>query len=98
MVELDHMVASSGALTHKRARLILVPGPGVSKPDGREQIHRSRFRPAVSDADANEDIVGVLLCVLHENVEVAVVVEHSRIQQFILGLMLSAAAVLFDQS
>ena len=98
MVELDDMVASSGAGTHERARLILVPGPGVSKPNGRKQIQRSRFRSAVGDADANQDIVAIGLRVLYENIEIAVLVEHSGVQEFVFGLVLSAPAVLLDQS
>src|SRR5206468_8534368 len=46
VIELNHMLVPAGGWaggcagggSHERTRLILVPCPGVSKPDGREQI------------------------------------------------------------
>ena len=81
---------------HERARLILVPGPRISKPDGRKQIQGSKLGSAVGDADANENVLAVGLRVLHKDVEVAVLVEHAAIQELIFGLMLSTPAILLD--
>src|SRR5215471_7922778 len=98
VAELYHLLASSIARLHERTWFILVPGPSISKPDRREQIQGSQFRPAVSDADANENVLAIGLRVLHEDVEVAIVIKYSRIQQLVFGLLLATTAIFLDQS
>ena len=90
------MFVTSIAGAHERTRLILVIGPGVSKPDGWKQIQGSRFRPAVGDTDAHENVVARGLRVLHEDVEIAIFFKHSGFQELVFGLVLSAAAILLN--
>ena len=55
------------------------------------------FRAAVVDGDLDQDVFGRLLGILHEHVEVAVLVEHARIEQFVLELVPAAAAAGLDK-
>ena len=56
-----------------------------------------RVRAAVVRGDAHEDVARVGLRVLHEHVEVAVVVEDAGIEQFELRVVPAAALALFAQ-
>ena len=57
----------------------------------------ARLRAAVLDCDPDEDVFGGRLRVLHEHVEVPILVEHSGVEQLVLGIESSAARVLIDQ-
>ena len=56
-----------------------------------------RFRPAIVDADLDQDVLGRLLGVFHEHVEVTVLVEDAGIEQFILEFLAASAAIGLDQ-
>src|ERR1017187_5484476 len=75
----------------------VLPRPGVAYPDGGQYIERGGFGAAIADLDADEDVVGRSLGVFHEDVEIAVVGEDAGIEQFILGIVAGAAAILLDQ-
>ena len=69
---------------------IFFPRPRVAKPKLRQQMDCRRFRPAIVDGHAHQNIVGRGLGVFHENVEVAVVVKNARVEQFKFHLGLAA--------
>ena len=66
--------------------LLAVPTPGIAEPQGGQQIQRRRFRTAIGHADADANVFRIFLRVLHQDIEVAVLVEHARIHQLELGL------------
>src|SRR3990172_8851335 len=74
------------------------PCPCVAKPESRQKVEWSRVRAAVGYRDANQDVVLGGLGVFHEDVEVAVLIEHARVQEFELGVAATAPGVLLDQS
>src|SRR5205809_1869259 len=88
----------AGGGSHERTRLILVPCPGVSKPDGREQIQWRQLGSTIRDGDTNQDILHISLRILDKDVKVAILVKDSGTQQLEFGILASASAVLFDQS
>ena len=73
------------------------PCPGVAKPEGRQYINFGRLRPAVTHADLDEEVFWRLLGIFHEDVEVAVFVEDSCVQEFVLHVVTGAPLVRLDQ-
>src|SRR5215510_985096 len=98
MVQLDNVLSAGVTGSHEGTRLILVPSPGVSKPDRGKYIQRCWFRSTIRDTDPNENVLAIGLRVLDKHVEISVLVEHACIQQFEFRLVLSAATIFFDQS
>ena len=62
----------------------------------RNNVQYSLVRAAIVRSDEHQNVLGRDLCVLHENVEVAVLVEHAGVEQLKLRLV-SAAAVFLHQ-
>jgi hypothetical protein len=95
-----HGLRAGRRLGQHEPRLVSLPlpGPGVPEPEGRQHMERRRLRRPVVDGHADEDVVRARLRVLHQHVEVAVVVEHARIDELELGLLAPAPRVLLDQA
>ena len=74
-----------------------IPRPGVAEPECRQQVQRRRFGPAIGQGDANQDVIGRVLHVFGEDVEITVIVEQAAVHEFELRLCPAAAAVLLDQ-
>ena len=74
-----------------------MPRPLVAEPQRRQHVQLGRFRAAVVDGDLDQDVLGRLLGILDEHVEVAVLVEHARIEQLVLELVPAPAAAGLDQ-
>ena len=74
-----------------------MPGPLVAEPERRQDVQLGRLRAAVVDGDLDQDVFGRLLGIFHEHVEVAVLVEHARVEQFVLHLVPAAAAAGLDK-
>src|ERR1051326_5342338 len=98
MVQLDSKGIAGIARSHEGPRLILVPCPSVSKPDRGKQIQMRRFRPTIRNTHTNENVLAICFRVLDKNVEISVLVKDPGIKQFEFSLMLSAAAIFFNQS
>ena len=60
------------------------PGPGIAEPEVRQQVQFGGFRPAVDGLDANANIFRPGLGIFDEDIEVAVLIEDSGVQQFVL--------------
>ncbi len=52
---------------------------------------------AIAGRDPDEDVLGRRLRILDKDIEVAVVLEHSGVDQFEFALVAAAAAVFFHQ-
>jgi hypothetical protein len=60
-------------------------------------MQRSGFRSSIPDGDLNQDVFRRVFGVLNENIEIAVVVKHAGVEQFIFHLEPAATPVGFDQ-
>ena len=56
-----------------------------------------RLRPSIVNRDANQNVLGALLRVLHEHVEVAVGVEHAGVEQLVLEILARTVPVRLDE-
>ena len=74
-----------------------VPGPLVAEPERRQDVHLGRFGAAIVDRDLNQDVFRGRLGILDEDVEVAILVEHAGIDQFVLHFLPAAAAAGLDK-
>src|SRR5581483_1558364 len=81
---------------HPRPALISAPRPGVAEPRGRPHVNLCRLRAAIDEGDTNQDVFDCGLGVFDEQVEIAVVVEHARVNQLILRLRAAAVAAFVD--
>ena len=69
------------------------PRPQIAKPERRQDVQLGRIGAAIVNRDLNENVLGRFLGILDEDVEVAVVVEDPRVDQFVFELALAAAPV-----
>jgi len=83
----------TGGLEH-RALHARLPRPGVAEPQLGQHVHRRTFGSGVRDPDLHQQVVRVGLGVHHVDHPVPVVVEHARIQEFVLALAVVAPTVL----
>ncbi len=73
------------------------PYPGVAEPERRQKMQERILRAAIADRGADQQIVYARLCVLDKNVEVAVSIKDSGVDQFVLPIELAPPAVLSDK-
>ena len=78
-VQLDHRVGGRTCLVQVRPRVAASPGPCVTEPHRRQQSKIGCFGPTVRDLDLDQDVLGVGLGIFHEHIEVAIVIEDTRI-------------------
>ena len=76
---------------------VIARRPGVPEPQCGQQVQLRRLRAAVVRRDADQDVLGPGLGVLDEHVEVPVVVEDPRVEQFVLEVVPGQPAVGFDE-
>ena len=74
-----------------------MPGPLVPEPERRQDVHLGRFGAAIVDRDLNQNVFRRTFGVLDEYVEVAILIEHARIDQFVLHFLAAAAAAGLDE-
>ena len=72
---------------------LVTPRPRVTEPQRRQQMQRRRVRAAIVRRDQHQDVIGTGLGVLHDHIEIAVLVEDPGVQQLVLHLLLTPAAV-----
>ena len=73
------------------------PAPGVSKPEVGKNVERSFVRPPIVGAQADHDVLRVLLGVFDLDVEVPVVVEDAGVEKLVLGAFAVAGLVFANQ-
>src|SRR6266404_267222 len=61
------------------------PSPGIAEPQMRQQMQLRSLWPTIESFDANTNIFRPSLRIFDEDVEVAVIVKDSRLQQLVLG-------------
>ena len=71
--------------------------PVVPEPERRQEVQLRSLRPAVVGRDLDEDVLGAALGVLHEDVEVPVVIEDAGVEELILHLVPGAPTVCLYQ-
>ncbi len=71
--------------------------PSVPEPEVREDVQRGFLRAAVEGRDPDQQVIRRRLGILDKDVEVPVVVEDPRVEQFVFHLLAGAAAVRLDQ-
>ena len=69
------------------------PRPEIAIPERRQHIQFGRDGTSIVNRDLNENVLRRFLGILDEDVEVAVVVEDPRVDQFVFELALAAAPV-----
>ncbi len=80
-----------------RPHAIAIPRPGVATPQGGQHVEgRPRWAGVAYDYP-HQDVVRLILCVVDLHDPVAVVIEDTRVDQFVLGLGARAAGILRDQ-
>ena len=93
----DCLRRADGSLFQRRTIGRVVPRPAIAEPQRRQQVQFGCLRTAVVNADADENVFGRGLCVFHEQIEVAVLVEDARVEQFVLESAAATSAVSFDK-
>ena len=73
------------------------PRPVVAEPQRRQEVQLGRVRSPVGRRDLHQDVVGAALGVLHEDIEVPVVVEDPRVEELVLHVVAVAPAVRLHQ-
>ena len=73
------------------------PRPGVSEPQGRQHLQGCRLGPAVDDPHLDQEVIGSLLRIVHEDIEVALGVKNARVQELEFRVLAGPVAVLGDK-
>src|SRR5215470_17000599 len=98
MVESDGRgILCASALRERRLCCILLPRPGIPKPDRGKEPDGSGFGATIVSGDAHKKIVGACLCILDDDVEVAVFRECAAVEKFEFGILLRATPIFCDQ-
>ena len=78
---------------HDRLGSIVIPGPGVAEPGGRQHVQGVGLRAGVGHGDGHQQVGGIRLRVVDLGDPVAVVVEHPGVEELIFRVVLAAPAV-----
>ena len=73
------------------------PRPVVPEPERRQEVQRRRLGAAVDRAHPNQNVFRCRLRILHEDIEIAIVVEDPRVEQLVLGIGAPATPVLLHE-
>ncbi len=87
----------TGLQRQRRFARLARPRPSVARPELRQDMKCGWLICAVFDGNAHHDIVGRVLRILDNDIEIAVVVEHAGIEDFIFRLISAAPPVFLDQ-
>ena len=71
--------------------------PVVAEPQGRQHVQLGLRRAAVAGRDLDQDVLGRCLGILHEHVEVAVLLEDPGVEELVLELVAAAPPVRLHQ-
>ena len=74
-----------------------LPRPLVAEPERRQHVNLGRLRTAIVDCDLDQDVVGRLLGVLDEDVEIAILVEDARVEQLVFKFLPAAGTAGIDK-
>jgi hypothetical protein len=83
MVRVDYAVPQALVSVQERLRVAIRPGPSVAEPQGRQHVQHGRLRPPIVDTDPDQQVFGGRFGILHDDIEIAVVIEDTCVDQFI---------------
>src|SRR5262249_54911972 len=104
MVDLDYRRTGSAELfrnaelrdgTQTGAIVVTTPGPGIAEPNRGKETQIRFVRPAVDGGDFDEDVFRTRFGILRKHIEIAIAVEHPRVEQFEFEIPAASQAVLF---
>src|SRR5215469_4134495 len=75
---------------------ITAPRPCVPEPNCRQEPQVCFLWPPIYGSDLDEDVFASSLCIFGENIEIAALIENSRIEQFILEVTAVSLAVFLN--
>jgi hypothetical protein len=78
-----------------RPRIVL-PRPGVAKPELWQDVNRRLLGAAVVRGDSHQNVRRGPLRIFDEDVEITVIVEDPRVEQLEFGIGLAAPRIFFD--
>jgi hypothetical protein len=81
----------------QRSTVVTAPRPRVAEPQRREEVEGRLVGPGVADPDLEDEVVGRRLGDVDGDLEVAVVVEDTGVEQLVLGLVAAPAGVHVDE-
>src|SRR5687768_11123061 len=79
-------------------RILTQPGPGITKPDCRQNADRRSLVGAIGHCDPDQDVLDIGFGVLDKNVKVLVLIKNAGVQQLEFAFVLPSSAILNDQS
>ena len=74
-----------------------IPGPGIAKPERRQQVKLRGFGTAIDRLDPDQNVIRRALRIFYEDIEIAVLVEDAGVNKLEFQRVLSAPAILFHQ-
>src|SRR5450432_2233696 len=77
--------------------IVKTPRPRVAKPQRRQYVQGRSVGSRVAHGDARNDVVGIGLRVVDDDVPVAVFFEHTSVEQLELRLVVATSRVLVDK-
>src|SRR2546427_9767174 len=98
--ERHHALRRGPRLIHADPRLDAAlgrPAPRIAEPEMGNDVQRRRVGAAIEGLDADADVFRPALRVLDEDVEIAIVVEHARIEQLEFQTAAGARPILVEQ-
>src|SRR6267143_2057900 len=72
-------------------------GPYVPKPHCRQQIELRFLRTAIPGRDLDQDVFRRRLGIFHEHVEIAVIIEHARVEQLVFWVASFSLSIFLDE-
>src|SRR5262245_39282808 len=77
--------------------LIAPPCPGVAEPEGRQQPQRRGVSATIGGGNADHHVIWSGLRILDHDVKIAILGEHTRIEELILRRAASTTLVLLEE-
>ena len=75
----------------------IAPVPSITEPQRRQKMQARRLRPPIPGSDSNQDVFEGSLRVFNKNIEISVLVENARVNQFVFGIVTRPLLVLNAQ-
>src|SRR2546430_15027166 len=94
MHTLSHVEIS---LPQQRNALISTPGPGIAKPERRQEGQASWRRATIDGTNADQDILWSGLGILDEDIEIAVLSENPSIVKLIFRILSAPSGIFIDE-
>ena len=67
-------------LSQRRLRLVGPPGPGVAKPQARQDVQAGGLWCTIAQADQDQNVGRRPFCVLHKHIEISIVLKDACVQ------------------